>query len=146
VERPTGGDFQWTGNIRLSNPRRNAMSSKRERNEPRERRSPTATVSNYTDDFMEDLGLPTLPGKIPKRLEEALRTRIKALFFRLREARKEKYIQPIEIRLVRDTMQAVLTAHELGLSDSEALYAKFRRLVEALGYVSTQVGFAKPKG
>lgn len=119
------------------------MSSKRQRNEPRERRSPTATVSNYTDDFIEDLGLPAIPGNPPKRLEEALRTRIKALFFRLREAKTEKYIKAIEIRLVRDTMQSVLTAHELGLSDSEALYAKFRRLVEDLGYVSTQVGFAK---
>lgn len=119
------------------------MSSKRERNEPRERRSPTATVSNYTDDFIEELGLPTMPGKLPKRLEDALRTRIKALFFRLREARTEKYVEAIEIRLVRDTMQSVLTAHELGLSDSEALYAQFRHLVEDLGYVSTQVGFAK---
>lgn len=123
---------------------RQKMSSKRERNEPRERRSPTATVSNYTDDFIEELGLPTLPGKLPKRLEDALRTRIKALFFRLREARTEKYVEAIEIRLVRDTMQSVLSAHELGLSDSEALYARFRRLVEDLGYVSTQVGFAKP--
>jgi hypothetical protein len=120
------------------------MSSKRQRNEPRERRSPTATVSNFTDDFVEDLNLPAIPGSPPKRLEEALRTRIKALFFHLRQAKKERYIPAIEIRLVRDTMQSVLTAHELGLSDSEALYAKFRRLVEELGYVSTQVGFAKP--
>lgn len=111
--------------------------------EPRERRSPTETVGNYTDDFMEDLDLPTLPGKIPSRLEEALRTRIKALLYRLREAKSERYVKLIEIRLVREAMQAVLTAHELGLSDSEALYAEFRRLVEELGYESTQVGFAK---
>lgn len=119
------------------------MGSKRERTESRERRSPTETVGNYTDDFMEDLGLPTLPGKIPQRLEEALRARIKALSYRLREAKAERYVQTIEIRLVREAMQAVLTAHELGLSDSEALYAEFRRLVEDLGYESTQVGFAK---
>lgn len=119
------------------------MGSKRERTEPRERRSPTETVGNYTDDFMEDLGLPTLPGKIPQRLEDGLRARIKALLFRLREARTERYVMTIEIRLVRETMQAVLTAHELGLSDSEALYAEFRHLVEDLGYESTQVGFAK---
>jgi len=119
------------------------MGSKRDRTEPRERRSPTETVGNYTDDFMQDLALPTLPGKIPQRLEEALRARIKALSYRLREAKTERYVQAIEIRLVREAMQAVLTAHELGLSDSEALYADFRRLVEDLGYESTHVGFAK---
>ena len=121
------------------------MSSKRDRTEPRERRSPTETVGNYTDDFMKDLGLPTLPGKIPQRLEEALRTRIRALLYRLREAKAERYVQTIEIRLVRDALQSVLTAHELGLSDSEALYAEFRRLVEDLGFESTQVGFVKIK-
>ena len=119
------------------------MGSKRERSEPRQRRSPTETVSNYTDDFIEGLDLPTLPGKIPRRLEEALRVRIKALLYQLREAKAERYVQTIEIRLVREAMATVLTAHELGLSDSEALYAKFRRRVEALGYESTQVGFAK---
>ena len=119
------------------------MSSKRERPEPRMKRSPTATVSDYSDDFIEDLGLPSIPGGIPRRLEEALRSRIKALFFRLKEAKTEKYIKAIEIRLVREAFQAVLAAHELGLSDSEALYASFRRLVEDLGYESTQVGFAK---
>ena len=119
------------------------MSSKRDRPEPREKRSPTETVADYSDDFMEDLDLPTLPGSIPKRLEEALRARIKALFFRLREAKAEKYIKALEIRLVREGLKAVLTAHELGLADSDALYAKFRRLVKELGYVSTQVGFAK---
>jgi len=102
-------------------------------------------VGNYTDDFMKDLGLPTLPGKIPQRLEEALRTRIRALLYRLREAKAERYVQTIEIRLVRDALQSVLTAHELGLSDSEALYAEFRRLVEDLGFESTQVGFVKIK-
>jgi hypothetical protein len=123
------------------------MGTKRDRTEPRDRRSPTETVGNYTDDFMEDLGLPTLPGKIPQRLEEALRARIKALLFRLREAKAERYVPTIEIRLVRDALQAVLTAHELGLSDSEAIYAEFRKLVEDLGYESTHVGFArKPKG
>jgi hypothetical protein len=122
---------------------RHVMGSKRERNEPRERRSPIQTVSNYTDDFMEDLGLPTLPGNIPQRLADALHSRIKALLYQLREARTERYVATIEIRLVRDTLQAVLTAHELGLSDSEALYAEFRRLVEELGFESTQVGFAK---
>ncbi len=119
------------------------MGSKRDRSEPRERRSPNETVGNFTDDFVQELDLPTLPGKIPQRLEDALRTRIKALLFRLREAKTERYIKPIEIRLVRDAMAAVLTAHELGLSDSEALYAKFRRRVEELGYESTQVGFAR---
>lgn len=119
------------------------MTKKRDRPEPRERRSPTETVSNYTDDFVENLGLPSLPGSIPQRLEDALRTRIKALLFRLREAKSERYVKLIEVRLVREAMQAVLTAHELGLSDSEALYAEFRHLVEDLGYVSTLVGFAK---
>jgi len=118
-------------------------SSRKNRTESKDRRSPTETVGNYTDDFMEELDLPTLPGKIPRRLEVALRARIKALLYRLREAKSERYVRLIEIRLVRDAMQAVLTAHELGLSDSEALYAEFRKLVEALGYESTQVGFAK---
>ncbi len=119
------------------------MGSKRDRSESRERRSPNQTVSNYTDDFMEDLDLPTLPGNIPQRLADALYVRIKALLYQLREARTERYVQTIEIRLVRETLQAVLTAHELGLSDSEALYAEFRHLVQDLGYESTQVGFAK---
>jgi hypothetical protein len=119
------------------------MSSKRERHEPRERRSPVETVDNYTDDFVRELGLPALPGSIPQRLEEALRARIKALMYRLREARAERYVKLIEIRLVREAMQAVLAAHELGLSDSEALYAEFRRRVEDLGYEPTDVGFAK---
>jgi len=101
------------------------------------------TVDNYTDDFVRELGLPTLPGSIPQRLEEALRTRIKALLYRLREARTERYVKLIEIRLVREAMQAVLAAHELGLSDSEALYAEFRRRVEDLGYERTDVGFAR---
>lgn len=119
------------------------MSHKRDRSEPRARRSPTQTVGDYSDDFIAELGLPELPGNIPQRLEDALRARIKALFFRLHEAKSEKYVLAIEIRLVREAMQAVLTAHELGLSDSEALYATFRQLVQELGYESTQVGFAK---
>ena len=119
------------------------MGSKRDRPEARERRSPTETVGNYTDDFMEELGLPTLPGNIPNRLEEALRARIKALLYHLRDAKSERYVKTIEIRLVRDAMQAVLTAHELGLSDSEALYAEFRQRLAELGYESTQVGFLK---
>ena len=118
-------------------------SSRKNRTESKDRRSPTETVGNYTDDFMEELDLPTLPGKIPRRLETALRSRIKALLYRLREAKSERYVRLIEIRLVRDAMQVVLTAHELGLSDSEAFYAEFRKHVEALGYESTQVGFAR---
>jgi len=86
------------------------MGSKRDRSESRERRSPNQTVSNYTDDFMEDLDLPTLPGNIPQRLADALHVRIKALLYQLREARTERYVQTIEIRLVRETLQAVLTA------------------------------------
>ena len=65
------------------------------------------------------------------------------MLYHLREAKSERYVRKIEIRLVRDAMQAVLTAHELGLSDSEALYAEFRQRLQDLGYESTHVGFVK---
>jgi len=119
------------------------MTRRRERSEPRERRSPTATVANYSDDFIQELAIPPLPEAIPQRLEEALRARINALFFRLREAKKEQYIKVLEVRLVRETYQAVLTAHELGIADSEVLYAAFRHLIEDLGYEAADIGFSK---
>jgi hypothetical protein len=119
------------------------MGRKRDRIEPRERRSPTATVSNYSDDFIAELGLPQLPDGIPQRLEQAVRQRAGALLFHLREARAKGYIKPLEVRLVREALGAVLTAHELHLADAEVLYASFRRLVEELGYASVDAGFVK---
>ncbi|MBN2360674.1 MAG: hypothetical protein JXR83_14555 [Deltaproteobacteria bacterium] len=119
------------------------MTRRRERSAPRERRSPTATVANYSDDFIEELDIPQLPEGIPQRLEEAIRARVNALLFRLREARQEQYIKVLEVRLVREAYQAVLTAHELGLADSEVLYANFRHLVDDLGYEPADIGFVK---
>jgi hypothetical protein len=119
------------------------MSHKRDRPEPRERRSPDATVANMSEDFMSGLDIPALPDAIPQRLEEALRARVNAFLFQLREARKEQYVKVLEVRLVRDAFRAVLTAHELNLGDSEVLYAQFRHLVEELGYKPSDVGFTK---
>jgi hypothetical protein len=119
------------------------MTKKHDRSEPRERRSPTATASNFTDDFIADLDIPGLPEAIPQRLEEALRTRVNALLFQLREAKQKQWVKVLEVRLVREAYHAVLAAYELGLADSEVLYATFRHLVEDLGYDSTDVGFVK---
>lgn len=119
------------------------MSRRRERTTPRERRSPTATVANYTDDFIADLNIPQLPEGIPARLEEALRARIEALFFQLKLARNEQYVRALEVRLVREAYHAVLAGYELGIDDCEVLYATFRRLVEDLDYVAAEVGFSK---
>ena len=119
------------------------MGKKRKRSEPREQRSPVATVANASDDFIEDLSIPALPDGIPQRLEDAIRNRINALFFQLREAKTRRYAHMLEVRLVREAYQAVLTANELNMSESKILYAEFRRLVEDLGYESTHVGFRK---
>lgn len=121
------------------------MSNRRERSQPRERLSPTNTVSDYSDDFIESLKLPHLPEQIPGRLEEAICKRITALLYLLKEAKREKYVGTLEIRLVRDAHRAVLTAYELGLSESEVFYASFRQLVEELGYERMDVGFHKRK-
>jgi len=119
------------------------MANKRSRSQPRERLSPTNTVSDYSDDFIESLKLPQLPEQIPARLEEAIRKRVSALLYTLKEAKKERYVGTLEIRLVRDAHRAVLTAYELGITDSEVHYASFRQLVEELGYERTDVGFRK---
>ena len=66
-----------------------------------------------------------------------------ALVFPENLAKNERYIKPLEVRLVRDALRAVLTAHELGLPDNEIIYAQFRHLVEELGYRSVDAGFVK---
>ena len=119
------------------------MTKKRGETEPRERWSPIATVSNYADDFLAQLNIPGLPDGIPQRLEEALRARINAFLYHLREAKKEHYIRVLEIRLVREALSAVLTAYELGLSDAPVLYASFRHAVQDLGYESVDAGWVK---
>ena len=119
------------------------MGNKRDRPEPRDRRSPDATVANFSNDFMEGLGIPALPEGIPQRLEEALRARVNALLYQLREAKRERYVKVLEVRLAREAHRAVLTAHELHLRDADVLYASFRRLLEDLGYKATDVGFAR---
>lgn len=118
------------------------MTRRHDSHEARERRSPDATLAN-TDDFIADLNLPGLPEGIPQRLEEALHARVNALLFQLREAKKEQWVKVLEVRLVREAFRAVVTAHELRIPDSEVLYATFRRLVDELGYESTDVGFVK---
>jgi AraC-like DNA-binding protein len=119
------------------------MGKKRDQPEPRERWSPIATVSNYADDFLAQLNIPGLPESIPQRLEEALRARIAAFLFHLREAKKEQYVRVLEVRLVREALSAVLAAYELGLTDASVLYASFRHAVEDLGYESVDAGFVK---
>ncbi len=105
--------------------------------------SPTQTVSNLTDDFIEEMEIPPPPENVPQRLAEAIQRRITALLYHLREARRRAYIGPLEIRLVRDAYRAVLTAYELQLPESEVHYATFRQLVEQLGYERVEVGFRK---
>ncbi len=118
------------------------MTRKHESHEARERRSPDATLTN-TDEFIADLNLPQLPEGIPQRLEEGLRARINALLFQLREAKKEQWVKPLEVRLIREAYGAVLAAHELALADADVLYASFRHLVQDLGYERVDVGFVK---
>ena len=118
------------------------MGRKRSR-DTKERRSPTDTVAHFTDDFMEELGIPGLPEGIPQRLEDALRVRIDAFLYHLREAKKTEYVRPIEMRLVRDAHRAVLTAYELKIPGAEVYYATFRKLVEELGYQRCEAGYRK---
>lgn len=119
------------------------MGKKRDRTEPRLRLSPTNTVANLTDDLMASFNIPRLPDHVPSRLGEAVLKRANSLLFRLKEAKREQYVGALEIRLVRDAHRAVLTAYELGLQEAEVLYARFRSLVEDLGYARTDVGFTK---
>jgi hypothetical protein len=119
------------------------MSRKKDPSRPKVRFSPTKTVANLSDDFVEGLTIPELPEQIPQRLETALRRRVAAYLYQLREAKKAQYVPALEIRLLRDAHRAVLTAYELGLSESDVYYAEFRRLVEELGYERTDVGFKK---
>jgi len=117
------------------------VSRRRDNNPERPRRSPTETVADASDIHMDDMNLPELPGRIPDRLASALESRVEALFYELQRAKRAGYIPPLEIRLVRDAHRAVLTACELGLPEGEVYYARFRALVEELGYERTDVGF-----
>ena len=107
------------------------------------RLSPTQTVRNLSEDFVQSLDIPSLPTHLPQRLEEAINGRVDAWLYQLREAKKRRFVKAIEVRLVRDAHRAVLTAYELGLRNAETNYATFRELVEELGYERTDVGFAK---
>jgi hypothetical protein len=120
------------------------MSKRGDRTDPRVKLSPTATVSNLSDDFVETLRIPPLPENVPQRLADAVARRVQALLFHLREAKRKRYVRALEIRLVREAYRAVLTAYELHIPDSEVHYATFRQLVEELGYEGVEVGFAKP--
>jgi hypothetical protein len=118
-------------------------SRKRDRTNPRTRLSPTHTLANASDEFIDSLRIPSLPDRIPGRLEDALIKRINAFLYQLREARRDQYVEILEIRLVRDAHRAVLTAFELNLNEAEIFYATFRQLVEDLGYERTDVGYRK---
>ena len=119
------------------------MSKKRERSQPRERLSPVRTVANVTDEFVDSLNIPDLPPNIPDRLADGIKQRIEAFLYHLKESRKARYAPILELRLVRDAHRAVLTAYELALPEAEVFYARFRRLVEDLGYVRTEVGYTR---
>lgn len=112
---------------------------------PKEKRSPVHTVAHLTDDFIDEMGIPSLPGQVPQRLERALQQRVDALLFRLKEAVQVRYVHPLEVRLVRETQRAVLTACELNVRDCEVHYARFRALVKELGYDRADAGFVKPR-
>jgi len=111
--------------------------------EPRDKRSPTETVENYSNEFAADLDIPPLPDSLPNRLEEAIAARVEAFLFRLKEAQQNRYVRALEIRLIRDAHAAVLTAYELRLRNAGVWYARFREAVEALGYERTDIGFTK---
>lgn len=96
-----------------------------------------------SEQFIQQMNIPGLPSQIPKRLEDAIIARVNSLLFHLKEAKRKKYVKMLEIRLVRDAHRAVLTAYELNLSEAETHYAKFRELVEELGYERADVGFIK---
>jgi hypothetical protein len=98
-----------------------------------------------TDDFIAQMHIPTLPDNVPQRLESALRSRVDALLYQLREAKHRRYVAAFEIRLVRDAHKAILAASELKIPESKVWYAAFRRLVENLGYERTDVGFCKSR-
>jgi hypothetical protein len=117
--------------------------TKKKRDEPKQRLSPTRTFEHLSAEFVAELNLPELPDSIPDRLAEAVRRRVTAFLYWLKVAKKDQYASPLEIRLVRDAHRAVLTAYELGLTEAEVYYASFRKLVEALGYERTDVGFTK---
>ncbi len=105
--------------------------------------SPNETVMHLTDDFVKDLEIPALPDKVPARLSDAIRRRVQAYLFYLKEARGERYVPAMEVRLIRDAQRAVLTAFELNLSEREVMYAEFRQAVEALGYERAEAGYRK---
>ena len=120
------------------------MTRKRDRSSPSAQRlSPTNTVAHLTDEFIDEMNIPELPESIPTRLAEAVRRRVQALLYCLQEAKRQRYVGALEVRLVRDAHRAVLTAYELGLPDGEIFYAKFRGLVQDLGYERTEIGFTK---
>lgn len=119
--------------------------AKRDRSDPKVRLSPNATLAHLSDDFVAELNIPPLPESLPQRLADAMDRRVQALLYHLREARRREYVRALEIRLVRDTYRAVLTAYELDLPNCEVYYATFRQLVEDLGYQRVEVGFAKPE-
>ena len=109
----------------------------------KERLSPIETQINITGDFMNGLNIPDLPEQVPDRLADAVRKRVQALLYALKEAIRNKYAPALEIRLVRDAHRAVVTAYELGLPEGEIFYGAFRRSVEELGYERTEVGYRR---
>lgn len=117
------------------------MSKKKDK--PKLRLSPTDTVAHLTDDLIAGLDIPRLPESIPERLADAIRRRAEAYLYALKEARQQRYVGALEIRLLRDAHRAVLTAYELGLPDGAVYYAQFRSLVEQLGYERAEVGFKR---
>lgn len=119
------------------------MTRRRDRDPSVPRLSPTNTVARLTDDLIEEMNIPELPDSIPTRLADAIRRRVQALLYCLQEAKRRRYVGALEVRLVRDAHRAVLTAYELGLPDGEIFYAKFRDLVQDLGYERTDIGFTR---
>lgn len=113
------------------------------RSQPRERRSPDQTLASVTDDLIEDMHIPQVPSGIPQRLEDALNARVEALLFALKESVSHRFMDALEVRLARDAQRAVLTAVELHLRDAEVHYARFRHLMDELGFVRAEVGFRR---
>jgi hypothetical protein len=100
-------------------------------------------VANLTDDLIAEMHIPELPAQIPQRLEEAIVAKANSLLYHLREAKRHRYIQPLEVRLIRDTFRIVLTAYELNIPGSKVFYGEFKTLIADLGYERTDVGFIK---
>ncbi|MFC1754455.1 hypothetical protein ACFL96_13855 [Thermoproteota archaeon] len=120
------------------------MGRKRDRKEA-ERLSPTETLDNVTDNFLEtELHIPEL-SSVPERLEQSIKSRTEQCLHYLKWMNSQDYATPYEVRLIVETRDMISTAKMLGINDADRYYAQFKNLVEDLGYERIDRGFKKKK-